>query len=501
MDETPERAPEPSARGSALAAALVPCAVIVGIVFRAWMLASPIGLLDSDEAVVGLMARHILDGELPIFFWGQAYGGPHEAVLAAGVFSIAGSSVVALKLVPAALAAVAAVLTWRVGRRTVGEPAAAIGAALMWVWPMAFVWWSIKAVGFYQAGLVAALGVVLCALRLRERDSWVDAAVLGLLAGTAWWATAQSVYLMAPAVVWLVVSRPRVLKLAAASLAGALLAAGPWLVHNVQNDWVGLHAPAAGFPGNTYWHHLELFFTEALPRALGLRLPDGWLPPGGAHVAYGILLALFVYAAVRLRGNARLLVLIGAAYPFLFALSPFSWYVEHPRYLYFLAPVPALLIARGLTKVPAAAAVVAFATMLGLTVVALASVNREARMIPPAPEIRSPLPVTPVVEYMEEQGVEAAWATYWLAYRLTFESGEDVIVTPYSGVMRNAEYADYVRNHPSAAYVFLDESSMDDHFGTTLESMGIGFDRTPVEGFVVYRTHADVDPEAVPGLL
>lgn len=486
---------------SLLAAALVPCAVIVGIVFRVWMLSSPIGTLDSDEAVVGLMARHMLDGDFPVFFWGQSYGGPHEAALAAAVFSVAGSSVVALKLVPAVLAAVAAALTWRVGRRTVGETAGAIGAALMWVWPMAFVWWSIKAVGFYQAGLVAALGVVLCALRLRERDSWVDAAVLGLLAGTAWWATAQTVYLIAPVVVWLVVARPQVVKVAPVALLGSLVGAWPWLVHNVQNDWVGLHTPPTGGPGNTYFEHVRVFFTEALPRALGLRLPDGWLPPGGGQVAYAILLGLFVYAAFKLRGNARLLVVIAAAYPFLFALSPFSWYVEHPRYLYFLAPVAALLIAYGLTKVPTAAAVGAFATILALTAIALASVNRDDRLIPPVPEIRSSLAVTPVLEYMEEEEIEGAWATYWLAYRMTFESAEDVIVTPYSGIVRNAEYAAFVREHPSAAYVFLDESSMDDHFRTALEGRGIGFDRTAVEGFVVYQPAADVDPEAVPGLL
>lgn len=488
-------------RGRVVAAALVPCAVVVGIAFRVWMLTSPIGLLDSDEAVVGLMARHMLEGEFPIFFWGQPYGGPHEALLAAGVFSVTGSSVVALKLVPAVLSAVAAVLTWRIGRRTVGDTAAAIGASLMWVWPMAFVWWSIKAVGFYQVALVCGLGVVLLALRLRERDSVVDVLVLGLLAGTGWWATAQSVYLILPAVVWLVVSRPRVVKLAPVALAGALVAAGPWLVHNARNDWVGLHAPAISVPGNGYVDHLRLFFTEALPRALGLRLPDGWLPPVGGQIAYAILLALFVWVAFRARGNTRLLVLIAVAYPFLFALSPFSWYVEHPRYLLLLTPVPALLLGRGLAKVPAAAAVAAFATILGLTVFALVVVDRDARLIPPAPEVRSPLPVTPVVEHMEEEGVEAAWATYWLAYRLTFESGEDVIVTPYSGAVRNSDYADYVRNHPSAAFVFLDESSMDDHFASALRDMGVGFRRTAVEGFVVYETESDVDPEAVPGLL
>lgn len=489
-------------RGSIVVAAVVPSAVIVGIAFRVWMLSSPVGLLDSDEAVVGLMARHILEGEFPIFFWGQAYGGPQEALLAAGLFSVFGPSVVTLKLVPAVLSAVAAVLTWRVGRRTVGDDGAAVGAALMWIWPMAFVWWSIKSVGFYQAGLVAGLGVVLFALRLRERDSLVDAAALGLLAGTAWWATAQTVYLMAPAIVWLVAARPRVIRLAPVALVGALVAAGPWLVHNAQNGWVGLHPPDPGIPDNGYVDHLRLFFTDALPGALGLRLPGGgWLPPGGGQVAYAILLGLFAYAAVRARRNAFLLVAIGVAYPFLFALSPFSWFVEHPRYLLFLAPVPALLLGRAIARLPAPAVVAAFTTVLGLTVVALVTVNRDNRLIPPAPDIRSPLPVTPVVEHMEEEGIDAAWATYWLAYRLTFESGEDVIVTPYAGAIRNAEYAAYVRDHPDAAYVFLDESPMDDHFGNALTSMGVSFERTQVEGFVVYEPETDVDPEAVSGLL
>ncbi|HEX2295560.1 MAG TPA: hypothetical protein VHN37_09655, partial [Actinomycetota bacterium] len=306
----------------------------------------------------------------------------------------------------------------------------------------------------------------------------------------------------APTVAWLVVSRPQVVRLAPVALLGVVAGAAPWLVHNLRNDWAGLQAPPTGFPGNDYAYHVEIFFTEALPRALGLRLPDDWLPPVGAQVVYVALLGLFVYAAVRLRGNARLLVVVGLAYPFLFALSPFSWYVEHPRYLYFLAPVPALLLGRALAKVPAAAAVAAFAAVLALTTVALASVNRDNRLIPPAPEIRSPLPVTPLVEYLEEEEIEAAWATYWLAYRLTFESGEDVIVTPFpfSGIVRNPEYADYVRNHPSAAYVFLDESSTDDAFASALEGMGIGFERTEVEGFVVYEPREDVDPEEIAGL-
>ena len=45
---------------------------------------------DSDEAIVGLMARHVLDGELTTFFWRQAYGGSQEAILTAPLFWVVG---------------------------------------------------------------------------------------------------------------------------------------------------------------------------------------------------------------------------------------------------------------------------------------------------------------------------------------------------------------------------------------------------------------------------
>ena len=52
-----------------------------GILLRVWVYRSTLGIPDSDEAVVGLMARHILHGQITTFFWGQAYGGSQEALL------------------------------------------------------------------------------------------------------------------------------------------------------------------------------------------------------------------------------------------------------------------------------------------------------------------------------------------------------------------------------------------------------------------------------------
>ena len=58
---------------------------------------------NSDEAVIGLMARHILQGERPVFFYGQAYMGSLDAWLVAGMFAVFGPSVTAIRVVQMAL--------------------------------------------------------------------------------------------------------------------------------------------------------------------------------------------------------------------------------------------------------------------------------------------------------------------------------------------------------------------------------------------------------------
>ena len=134
---------------------------------------SHVGALDSDEAVWGLMGRHVADGQFPAFMWGQAYGGTLEAMLSAPLLAVFPGSIVALRTVPVALTALAAVLVWRVGLRTIDAQAAAVAGVLFWVWPSYSIWKSMRAHGFYGAGVVAALLVLLLVLRLAERPNRV----------------------------------------------------------------------------------------------------------------------------------------------------------------------------------------------------------------------------------------------------------------------------------------------------------------------------------------
>jgi 4-amino-4-deoxy-L-arabinose transferase-like glycosyltransferase len=66
---------------------------------KTWLLSLDVFPFNSDEAVVALMARHILQGERPIFFYGQAYMGSLDAFLVAGGFAIFGQQVWGIRLI------------------------------------------------------------------------------------------------------------------------------------------------------------------------------------------------------------------------------------------------------------------------------------------------------------------------------------------------------------------------------------------------------------------
>lgn len=73
---------------------LIVCAAILRIIlaYNDWP------QLNSDEGVMGIMARHIQTGEHPIFFYGQNYMGALEAYVGASLFPYFGSSTFSLRL-------------------------------------------------------------------------------------------------------------------------------------------------------------------------------------------------------------------------------------------------------------------------------------------------------------------------------------------------------------------------------------------------------------------
>jgi hypothetical protein len=453
-------------------------AIAAGVGLRAWVLSSPLGTLDADEAVWGLMARHALDGELSTFYWGQSYGGTQEVLLTAAVFAVVGSGTLALKLVPVALFALAALLVWRVGIRTVGEPAARIAAALFWIWPSYLVWKSTRAHGFYGTALVLSLLALLLVLRLRERPSRVDAGLLGLVLGLGWWATPQFALVAGPAVAWLAWVRRHSLVRFWPAVPAAVLGGLPWLVTNVRHDWYSFEfAPGGG----TYASRFRGFFTATLPMALDLRVPFSLEWAFGPVLSGLLLLAALgwvAYLALRRRDPLGPLLAVVLAFPFLYAASSFTWLVEEPRYLVLLLPVVALLLAEGLRRTSVAG--VALAAACALTVTGLVRMEDSSRYQTRTGHVDIPDDLRPLLDELDERGERNVVAEYWVAERITFESGERIVANS----SRYPKFTVRVGADASPAYVFVPGTAAEQRRRELLEADG--YERVPVGGFVLY---------------
>ena len=147
-------------------------AVAAGAWLRLWLLAHV--PMDSDQAVVGLMADQLLHGHFSAFYWGQTYGGV-EPLAVAAVVAVLGHGAGAVNATATALEVVVCAAVWWL-TRAVGatRPVGAVAAALAWVWPMASVWSSVREFGFRQAALVLGLVLLAFGVRIaRDGGGWV----------------------------------------------------------------------------------------------------------------------------------------------------------------------------------------------------------------------------------------------------------------------------------------------------------------------------------------
>jgi hypothetical protein len=476
---------------------------VAGVVLRVATHRSSLGVLDGDEAVWGLMTMHLLDGELTAFFWGQGYGGTQEVILTAPLFAVFGTSTVAMRLVPVVLTAVATVLVWRIGRRTIGEPSARVAAVLLWVWPPYLIWKSERAHGFYGSGLVLVCLVLLLVLRLAERRSRTDTALLGLVLGLGWWQTPQVVPIALPALLWLLWRRRSILRDAWIAVPTAFAGALPWLVSNVRHDWWSFDIDSGQTP---YPTRLRGFFSATFPMSFDLRIPftSEWLLGTALSGAvYVGLILLFAISWRRRRSTAAgLLFVVTAAFPFVYALSPSTWIVDEPRYVVVLLPVLALLVAQPLTTALRAAGAVTVG--IALSGFVLWHLTTSTAFVERADGLFVPPDFGPVIAELQDGGTRHVFASYWPAYRIDFETRERIVaaearlITLYvdgdlvvpiapktADESRHPEYDRIVRADQNAGFVILDGEKGERRARVLLERAG--YRRSVVDGFAIYR--------------
>lgn len=493
---TSEAAPAVTPRWRTAAAVGVVAVVVAGLVLRWFILTHALGSLDGDEATTGLVARHLLHNhEHPVFYWASNYGGTLEAAVTAAVFAVTGSSVLVLKLVSAVWFAAAAVLTWRVGRRLVDERVGAVAGLLFWVWPATYVWWSTKSRGFYGSVLVLGLVVALTALRVAERpERTLDWLVLGLAAGVGWWDQPQIVTLVVPVGLWLLLRNWRALGRAWIAVPAAVIGAAPWLLWNVRNHWASFDVPPQPTSA-PYATRLARFWTEGIPMATGLRVPYvmRWVAPGARVLFPFLLVAVAGLAVARFRRAGAVVVGSVVVYSLVYALNPLAVGSVDGRYVLLVAPILVTLLACVVAWRWVTAPVLAVA--VALSALGLSAMHDGNSFFSSDKPI--PAKLGPLLRVLRDENAHTAVADYGIAYRIDFESDEQIIAAgaPYN---RYQGYADAVAAGPPPAWVFVAGSAADARFRAAMDAAHEPYRARSAGGFAVYLPAHKLLPGQMP---
>jgi len=497
----------------------IPVAVIVALILagalqRWWVAVHPIGTLSSDGSVIGLMALRILHhGQFTAFMWGQSYGGSLEAIATAVVFLFAGAGTSQLVATTALTSALCVIALWRAGRLIVGETAAVIAALAFWVWPATFIWRSLKPGGTYMVGLALALLAVGALAKIKKGDrSWHRAALAGLWCGLAVWSSPMALELLVPAALWCL---PQLLSFRwklVATVAGGIAGWFPSLVFGMTHDWTNLHMPGgdllSGFPAR-----VAQFFTTEGPIVMGVREEGSlaWLGgPAGVVLAWLGVAALLVTAAVVVRNRAprcRLPMLAIALLPILYGLIPLADHTGQGRYAEFAIPMGALLIGVGLdhaaSRRPARTGRARLTVTVGLALACalgtaglLAEPGRQLVAFR-APDVAMPVNDSGLLRLLADHGITDGYGNYWIAYRVTFETGGRVTVTS-PDYDRYPPMAQQVNAGPDPAYLFVSASRTTGAFEAWCRAHAIAYQAWSDGGFTVVRPTTKVTAGLVP---
>ncbi|MCO6430551.1 MAG: hypothetical protein J5J00_06790, partial [Deltaproteobacteria bacterium] len=429
----------------------------IGLLLRYDFLSASHFVLDSDEAIVGLMAKHILEGApVPVFYYGQHYMGSFEPLLVAGMFKLVGIGNLGLKAVPLLFSLSLILVIYFLAREIGGRLTARLAALFTAIPPAPLVVWSGKARGgFIEVVVIGAVATLQCCYWLKKPELF-RTFLIGFLLGFGWWTNNQIVFFMGPIgffmLATILTKRDTFLRNCVSAVyhftagtAAFILGGLPFWLYNWKHDFVSFGIFGAAERGNA----LEQFYgviTTALPILLGAKRfweNDEFFP--GAALLYSLIFGgmLLLLLLLRRREIASLIVLkIDKERPVellllllvsccaVFSLSSFGWLNQAPRYLLpaYIAifTLAAWVIARTARPAP----LVAIAATLLILAGNLSSSYLYGRSIPGEPFVYKRERVSrdhgALLEWLQRRNITLVRTNYWIGYRLAFESKENV---------------------------------------------------------------------------
>ena len=486
---------------------------------RMYFLVRTEAMTHADEAVVGLMAKHIAEGRAyPLIYYDQRYNGTFLSYVLAPLFLVFGATPWCLKLVTCLLSVALVGLIYHVAFRWFGEEAALIASFLAALAP-------VMCVAFGLMALVGPIeGVVLSFVLLAVSFPLIfsDAAsrrrffLAGVLGGFGMWLNFQSLYYLLPVGLYLGVLKRRSWRRLLGFLGGGVLGVAPLLVYNVQSGFSTFRRFMGNGDEKDFFEIIQRDLIETgLPNLLGSQVrwaPLESIPPKALAGAVGLiftfaLFALVLHVARTLLGSqglarfakepAGFLLVFFLGVLGLYLFSGFGEY--HPRYLFSTFPMVLLLlgwwIARWWKRCVAVAALLfcplALQNAVGNWKVDPFYFSQPVHYVERG--LFLPQRNTELIETLRREALTRLHCDYWIGYSLAFESREAVMSDCDRD--RYPLYRQAFLDSERPAYLFHNHDLHGEFYADLFEQL-LGYERREIPPYVVFVPSKPAPPRS-----
>lgn len=491
----------------------------IGIILRLLFLCVSVKYLpvDSDEAMLGLMAKRVLLGEYPLMTWVQPHGGTLEAYLNAPMYLIFRTGKLTVRFLPLVFSILFLILSYLIGKEYFGKEAGIITVSLAAIPPVYLSIMGALGISMNFPALLGSAVIIYLAHRitfgrLSPLRKLFLLIIMGLTAGAAFWVHLILICAVISALLLFFIAdrlffiRRNFWVLVLSFIIGS----SPLWIHNFNTGFSTFRMVHSAGTAETL-SKLKMCFSFTLPAAWGLYLPTYidcsyfiriWrgfsVPYAGVCI---ILVALAIVTAVfRNKTPETKMRRSGAAVLLFFFLLNIAVFARNSRSnscstryltLTFIALLP--VIGAGLAWVLKKSKIV-----FGLILTFLLAFNLAGNIMVMRAWARQGFPEEhlclpekgELISFLENENIRHGYMHYWLSYPVTFMTDERIKISPAYDERFGRYVHPYLKEVNEAArpaYIFHTGVGLRaGWFEGELKRIGAGFRKKKVNSFTVF---------------
>ena len=490
---------------------------------------------NADEAIVALMARHINQGNLPTFFYGQSYMGSMDAILVALGFKVFGEAVSVIRILQSLLYLGTVYTTAVLGKIIFKSPQAAVIAGMLAAVPPVNVsLYTTISLGGYGELLFIGNLLLISGIQITRKvkkecfkvGTGFHLILLGwgMGAGFAFWVIGLSLVYTIPAglfLLWEIWKSERSSKFLLAGfllLAGGIIGAMPWWIFALINNTTEVFSELAGSAltgisnGTALALVLQRFgslFLFGSTVLLGLRPPWGirWLMmPILPFILVFWCLVLYSsiknFARKKYRNELPMFGLMGVILLAGFILTPYG---ADPSGRYFVPLILPMVMfgADFLVNQPKIKPKIALGIVALILIFNLGGTIQSILEYPPGLTSQfdkitqiDHQKMDELMVFLEKEQITRGYSNYWVSYPLAFLSKEQLIFVPrlpyhedFRYTARDDRYPPYAKLVLAAkevGYITTKHSMLDEYLRQEFKSRGISWEEKQIGDFQIF---------------